>query len=111
MEKLYMLKDEVKDHLSPHCEFRDSKLSKDDWYNLHDYNESALKEVEQKIKITASTPISIVFNKALTKQQREDVERLLNLGGFDGLEQLTVDWWNKVEEDDTTLCFTDWLKK
>jgi hypothetical protein len=74
------------------------------------------EEVEQKIEVRiinnalASTLVKQNSQK-WAEQERADVERLLNLGGFEGIVDLVYGYIDKYHKFQSFISFKDWLKE
>jgi hypothetical protein len=113
MEKKYKLKEEVKEHLSPHCTYRDFQMNKDDWYNEWDYNETALEEVEEMIILNRYHGNYTLLQKSNEKEWTEKEIELIefvvnNFESVDDLDKLTSIWQSTRNN---YISFTDWLKQ
>ena len=114
-QQLYKLKQEAKPFHSSHYHDKKERLT---YWNREEIIKNALEPVEpEKIRvlfygksyIRKSIPDSA---PDWTEQERQDVERLLNLGGFKGLNLLADEWNNfKALSGQEHIDFIVWLKE
>ena len=112
--KKYRLKEEVKKYCV--ASHRNKVITHDEW-SQKGFNKEALEEVDERIEVKYDsnykyiTKYSHVSFKKWTEQEREDIEKFLNV--FDSWERMNkaTHEWFMFQHNREIMSFTDFLKE
>ena len=112
-DKQYRLKDVIANCvLSDKLRLSEGSL---EWWTSKLWTIKDLQEVKQKVKVNHTEYVAKEHHTMFKVTGNhthiwEDIERLINLGGFKGLEDLAAEWYGDYRAGDSKLACNNWLK-